>query len=226
MMLSDDDLDRVIAVFSLEFAKTLNALERGFNDIRGRKGFFLNVIRPKFEVLKTLDDSYLYTVGSAICNNLALIKSYDFLTLFFRSLYEIDKVVYERDIAKAGSLKMELIIRNEQKSFKIYNNGIQKIYKNGSKKKYQREATFNNIDMNKYLPQFLLFGVYLEEIILSENQLGINQLYSGSEPLFSFNEALFSSPLFLTTDDIVKKLKDGRIKVLKDGTMKKIRGVI
>lgn len=190
-MLNENDLSKLQAISSINFLKSSMAIDRAFNDITLRKGYFMNFAKMKFQILSDMTDDYLFTVGTAIVNNLGIIKSYDFITIFLNSLYEIYEIIYKEDYSKAGSLDVLLKVSNIQSIFKIYNNGIFKVYLNGDFKVYQRQAIFNDLNLNSYLYYFLIFGIYLTNVNISDEE--------GRAQLFSNQEALASNDINLYT---------------------------
>lgn len=192
MLLSKEELAQVKEIISLPFASSLVACDRVLNDIKFRKGYFINVVRSKFEVLDNLDETFIYTTGAAINNNLGLIKSYDFMNVLLNSFYEIVAIQYVMDYNLSASLLINLTTSNQKAILKIYNTGEFKIYKDGARKVYKRPAVFNDIDLRQYLKQFLIYGVYLNDVITNEST-GSSQLYSGAEALLTTdNEQLFT----------------------------------
>lgn len=190
-MLNDIDLSKLQAINSINFLKSSIAIDRAFNDITLRKGYFMNFAKMKFQILADMTDDYLFTVGTAIVNNLGIIKSYDFITLFLNSLYEIFEITYIENYLEAGSLDVLLKVSNIQSIFKVYNNGLFKVYINGDFKVYQRQAIFNDLDLNSYLYYFLIFGVYLKNVDISDEE-GRAQLFSNQEALASNNVNLYT----------------------------------
>lgn len=190
-MLNENDLSKLQAINSINFLKSSIAIDRAFNDITLRKGYFMNFAKMKFQILADMTDDYLFTVGTAIVNNLGIIKSYDFITIFLNSLYEIYEITYSENYLEAGSLEVLLKVSNIQSIFKVYNNGLFKVYSFGDFKVYQRQAIFNDLDLNSYLYYFLIFGVYLKNITISDEE--------GRAQLFSNQEALASNDINLYT---------------------------
>lgn len=166
-------------------------IKRLLNDFQQRKGYFLRLAKNKFKILNDMDKSFFDSAGFAICNNLDKIKTYDFLTFFMNSFFAIEGS--EFTVNNGGELDLSVLANSGfENIFKIYNNGDSKVYSDGSKKIYKANAFFSEIDLNTYLPQFLLEGVFLKKIEVIPTSTSL-PLFKGDKPVFKGEKPVFVS---------------------------------
>lgn len=159
------DFQNYCEVKARQIKRSTLAIERGFKDIQNMRGMYLNFARRKFNILADMPLDVMYTVGYAMMSNLDKIYSHDFIILFLKSLVEIREVRFIYDYSKAGSVKMKIGTSGVQASYKIRNDGDNKITASGDRKICHRvSATFNAIDLNTYLYQFYVFGILQDDI--------------------------------------------------------------